>query len=67
MGWAIRKLGVDEWLTRTVIALYTEACTLVRTDGGLNEIFQMNVGLHNGSVLNGFTSGEVVCVVTCPR
>ena len=26
--WALRKLGVDEWLIRTVMALYTEACTV---------------------------------------
>ena len=31
------KLGVDEWLTRTVMALYTEAFTVVRTDAGLSE------------------------------
>ena len=27
--WALGKLGVDEWLIGTVIALYTEACTIV--------------------------------------
>ena len=31
---ALRKLGVDEWLIRTVMTLYTEACTVVRTDAG---------------------------------
>ena len=35
--WALRKLGVDEWLISTVMALYTEACTVVRTDAGLSE------------------------------
>ena len=35
--WALRKLGVDEWLICIVIALYTEACTVVRTDAGLRE------------------------------
>ena len=25
--WTLRKLGVDEWLIRTFMALYTEACT----------------------------------------
>ena len=30
--WALGKLGVDEWLIRTVMALYTEACAIVRTD-----------------------------------
>ena len=31
------KLGVDEWLNCTVMALYTEACTVVKTDAGLSE------------------------------
>ena len=39
--WALRKLGVDEWLIRTVMALYTEACTVVRTDAGLSESLYM--------------------------
>ena len=37
--WALRKLDVDEWLTRSVMALYTEACTVVRTYAGLSESF----------------------------
>ena len=48
--WALWKLAVDEWLIRTVIALYTEACTVVRTDAGLSESFEVKVGLHQGSV-----------------
>ena len=35
--WALRKLGVDEWLNRTVMALYIEACTVVRIYAGLSE------------------------------
>ena len=30
--WALKKLGLNEWLIRTVMALYTEICTVVRTD-----------------------------------
>ena len=37
MRWAFRKLGVDEWFIHTVMALYTEACTVVKTDDGLSE------------------------------
>ena len=44
--WALRKLGVDEWLIRTVMALYTEACTVVRTDSGFSQSFEVTVGLH---------------------
>ena len=50
--WALRKLGVDKWLIRTVMAWYTEACTVVRTDDGLSESFEVKVGLHQGSVLS---------------
>ena len=45
MKLALRKLGVDEWLIRTVMALYNEACTVGRTDTGLNESFELKVGL----------------------
>ena len=34
---------VDEWLIRTVMALYTEACTVVGTDAGLSESFEVDV------------------------
>ena len=35
--WSLKKLGVDEWLIRTVMALYTNDCTVVRTYAGLSE------------------------------
>ena len=37
VNWALRKLGVVEWLIRTLMALYTEAGTVVRADAGLSE------------------------------
>ena len=61
---ALRKLGVDEWLIRTVMALYTEACTVVRTDAGLSESFEVKVGLHQGSVLNPLLFAAVMDVVS---
>ena len=48
MRWALRKLGVEEWLIRTVMVLYTEACTVVETYAGLSESFEVKVGLHQG-------------------
>ena len=36
--WALRTLCVDEWLIPTVVAMHTEACTVVRTNAGLSEI-----------------------------
>ena len=64
MRCALRKLGVDEWLIRTVMAWYTEACTVVRTDVGLSESFEVNVGLHQGSVLSPLLFAAVMDVVS---
>ena len=73
--WALWKLGVDQWLISTVMALYTEACTVVRTDAGLSARFEVNVGLHPGSVLSPllfaavmdvvFSEAGVVCLPSC--
>ena len=62
--WALRKLGVDECLIRTVMALHTETCTIVRTDAGLSESFEVKVGLHHGSVLSPLLFAAVMDVVS---
>ena len=62
--WALWKLDVDEWLIRTVMALYTEACTVVRTDAGLSESFEVKVGLHQWSVLSQLLFAAVMDVVS---
>ena len=64
--WALTKLGADEWLIliRTVMSLYTEACTVVRTDAGLRESFEVKVGLHQGSVLCPLLFAAVMDVVS---
>ena len=62
--WVLRMLGVDEWLIRTVMALYTEACTIVRTYTGPSESFEVKVGLHQGSVLRPLLFAAVIDVVS---
>ena len=62
--WALRKLGVDYWLIRTVMPSYKEACTVVRTDAGLSESFEVKVGLHQGSVLSPLLLAAVMNVVS---
>ncbi len=49
--WALRKLGVEEWLIRVVIAMYERACMAVRTKDGNSGEFEVKVGVHQGSVL----------------
>jgi len=48
--WALRKAGVDEWLVCTVMAMYVGAQTVMRTDGGDSDGFDVKVGLHEGSI-----------------
>ena len=55
---------MDVWLIRTVMALYTEACTVVRTDAGLSKSFEVKVGLHQESVLSQLLFAVVMDVVT---
>ena len=64
LKWTLRKLGVDESLIYTVMALYTEACTVVKTDAGLSESFDVKVGLHEGSVLSSLLFVVVMDVVS---
>ena len=51
--WAMRKLGVEEWLVRAVMAIYKYARTRIRSyDGLVNEWFGVNIRAHQGSVLS---------------
>ena len=60
--WALRNLGVDEWLISIFMALYTEPCTVHRTDAGLS--FEVKVGLHQGSVLSPLLLASVMAIVS---
>ena len=55
---------MDEWFIRTVMALYTEACTVVDTYAGLSTKFDVKVGLHQGSVLSPLAFAVVMDVVS---
>jgi len=50
--WAMRKLGVEEWLVSAVMSMYTGAKTVVRTVYGNSRGFEVKVGMHQGSALN---------------
>ena len=49
---AIRRVGVDEWLIRTIQAMYTNAKSSVRINRQFSSCFDVQVGVHQGSVLS---------------
>ena len=50
--WAMRKLGVEEWLASAVMSMYTGAKTVVRTVYGNSSGFEIKVGMHQSSALS---------------
>ena len=50
--WALRKLGVEEWIVRLVQGMYTNARCRVRVGEGFSKEFEVMVGVHQGSVLS---------------
>jgi len=44
--WAMRKLGVEEWLVSAVMSMYTGAKTVVRTVYGNSDGYEGKVGMH---------------------
>ena len=62
--WALRQLGVEEWLVQTVMTMYERARTVVRTKRGYSTEFEMKVGVHQGSVLSPLLFVAVMEVVT---
>ena len=50
--WAMRKLGIDEWLVRLVQSMYKDVRSRVRLGHGYSEEFGVGVGVHQGSVLS---------------
>jgi len=50
--WAMRKLGVEEWLVLAVMFMYTGAKTIVRIVYGNSNGFEVKVGIHQGSALS---------------
>ena len=52
LWWAMRKLGIDEWIVQLVQAMYCEVRSKVRFDNCFSDSFNVNVGVHQGSVLS---------------
>ena len=52
LWWALRKVGVDEWLIRTIQAMNTIAKSSVQINGQFSSWFDVQVGVHQGSALS---------------
>ena len=50
--WALRCLGVEEWIVSVLKATYEDATTMVRVNGKESKAFSVRVGVHHGSVLS---------------
>ena len=50
--WAVRKLGVDDWLIKTVMTLYKNSNGAVKVNNTVGEKFNVEVAVHQGSVLS---------------
>ena len=50
--WAMRKLGIDEWLVHLVQSMYKDLRSRIRVVDGYSEEFGVGVGVHQGSVLS---------------
>ena len=50
--WALRKLGVEEWIVQLVQGMYANARSQVRVGEGFSKEFEVKVGVHQGSVLS---------------
>ena len=61
--WAMRKKGIPEALVRAVMSLYKDARIKVKVGAHLSDEFEVNVGVHQGSVLSLLLFTIVVNVV----
>ena len=60
LEWTLRNRGIPVVLVRSVMSLYEGARTGIRDDSELSEEFEVNVGMHQGSVLSTFPFAVVV-------
>ena len=50
--WAMRKLGIEEWIVRFVQTMYHNTKSRVRVNNTFTDEFGVKVGVHQGSVLS---------------
>ena len=63
--WALKKLGVEEWIVRLVKGTYANAGSRVPVGGGFSQEFEVKVGAHQGSVLSSLLFIIMLEALTC--
>src|SRR6266516_2254260 len=52
LWWALRRVGVDEWIVKVIKSMYEGVTTSVKMNGEESPNFEVKVGIHQGSVLS---------------
>src|SRR6266516_4725130 len=52
LWWALRYVGVEEWIVNVIKSMYDGITTSVKMNDEESETFEVKVGLHQGSVLS---------------
>ena len=63
--WAMRKLGIEEWIVRFVQAMYNNTRSRVRVNNTYSDEFGVKVGVHQGSVLSPLLFVIVLKALSC--
>ena len=65
LWWAMRKLGIDEWIFRLVKVMYDGANSRVRVNGCFSESFEVAIGVYQSSVLSLLLFAIVIEALSC--
>ena len=65
LWWAMRKMGIDEWIVRLVGIMYVGENSRVRVNCCFSERFEVTVGVHQGSVLSPLLLTIVMEALSC--
>ena len=52
LWWAMRRVGVEEWVIRAVKAMYENANSCLRVNGQFSDELNIKVGVHQGAALS---------------
>jgi hypothetical protein len=52
LWWALRCVGLCEWMINIVMSMYDGVTTAVKVNGSVSNEFDVKVGVHQGSVLS---------------